>query len=148
MVEENKKAFKILLVEDNPADIRLTEEAIHESKIDTELHIVKDGVEAINFLKKLGKYSKACRPDLILLDLNLPRKNGLEVLKDIKEDENLKRIPVVVLTISSNEEDLIKAYNLHANCYVIKPLEMKEFYRIINSIVAFWFRIVMHIEDE
>lgn len=142
MVEENKKAFKILLVEDNPADIRLTEEAIHESKIDTELHIVKDGVEAINFLKKLGKYSKACRPDLILLDLNLPRKNGLEVLKDIKEDENLKRIPVVVLTISSNEEDLIKAYNLHANSFVNKPLEIKEFYKIVKAIEDFWFKVV------
>jgi len=142
MVEENKKAFKILLVEDNPADIRLTEEAIHESKIDTELHIVKDGVEAINFLKKLGKYSKACRPDLILLDLNLPRKNGLEVLKEIKEDENLKRIPVVILTISSNEEDLIKAYNLHANSFVNKPLEIKDFYKIVKAIEDFWFKVV------
>ena len=142
MGEMDKNAFKILLVEDNPADIRLTEEAITESKINSVLYNVKDGVEAINFLKKSGKYSKVCRPDLILLDLNLPKKNGLEVLKDIKQDNDLRRIPVVVLTISANEEDLIKAYNLHANAFVNKPLEIKEFYRFIKSLEDFWFKVV------
>jgi chemotaxis family two-component system response regulator Rcp1 len=142
MGEIDKNAFKILLVEDNPADIRLTEEAITESKINSVLYNVKDGVEAINFLKKTGKFSKVCRPDLILLDLNLPKKNGLEVLKDIKQDNDLRRIPVVVLTISANEEDLIKAYDLHANAFVNKPLEIKEFYRFIKSLEEFWFKVV------
>ncbi|MFX0059939.1 MAG: response regulator [Candidatus Hodarchaeota archaeon] len=142
MNEKNKNIFKILLVEDNPADVRLTEEAIRESKISSDLHIVKDGVEAINFLKKTGKYSKACRPNLILLDLNLPKKSGLEVLREIKQDKDLKRIPIVVLTISANEEDLIKAYDLHANCFVNKPLEIKDFYKIVKSIEDFWFKIV------
>ncbi len=142
MEEKNKSLFKILLIEDNPADIRLTEEAFNESKINSELYNVKDGVEAITFLKKEGKYSKTCRPDLILLDLNLPKKSGLEVLKDIKQDEDLRRIPVVVLTISSNEEDLIKAYNLHANAFVNKPLEIKDFYKMIKAIEDFWFKIV------
>lgn len=142
MEEGDKNAFKILLVEDNPADIRLTEEAITESKINSILYNVKDGVEAINFLKKSGKYSKVCRPDLILLDLNLPKKNGLEVLKDIKQDNDLKRIPVVVLTISANEEDLITAYNLHANAFVNKPLEIKEFYKFIKTLEDFWFKVV------
>ena len=142
MNEENKNIFKILLVEDNPADVRLTEEAIRESKISSDLHIVKDGVEAINFLKRIGKYSKACRPNLILLDLNLPKKSGLEVLREIKQDKDLKRIPIVVLTISANEEDLMKAYDLHANCFVIKPLEIKDFYKIVKAIEDFWFKIV------
>jgi chemotaxis family two-component system response regulator Rcp1 len=139
---EDKNTFKILLVEDNLADIRLTEQAFTESKIKTILYNVKDGVEAINFLRKSGKYTKVCRPDLILLDLNLPKKNGLEVLKDIKQDEDLKRIPVVVLTISANEEDLIKAYDLHANAFVNKPLEIREFYHLIKSIEEFWFKVV------
>ena len=139
---EDKNTFKILLVEDNLADIRLTEQAFIESKIKTILYNVKDGVEAINFLRKSGKYTKVCRPDLILLDLNLPKKNGLEVLKDIKQDEDLKRIPVVVLTISANEEDLIKAYDLHANAFVNKPLEIREFYHLVKSIEEFWFKVV------
>ncbi len=134
--------FRILIVEDNPADIRLTEVAIQKSEIDCALDVVKDGVEAINFLKKLGKYSKVNLPDLILLDLNLPRKNGLDALKEIKEDEDLKRIPVVVLTISSNEEDLIKAYNLHANSYINKPLDVREFYTIVEFICLYWFKVV------
>jgi len=141
-VKNDKNAFKILLVEDNPADIRLTEEAIKDSKINSILYNVKDGVEAIHFLQKTGKYSKVCRPDLILLDLNLPKKNGLEVLKDIKQDEDLKRIPVVVLSISGNEEDLIKAYDLHANAFVNKPLEIKEFYSFIKTLEDFWFKVV------
>lgn len=142
MNEENKGIFKILLVEDNPADIRLTEEAIRESKISSDLDIVKDGVEAINYLKKIGKYSKVCRPNLILLDLNLPKKSGLEVLREIKQDRDLRRIPIVVLTISANEEDLMKAYDLHANCFVNKPLEIKDFYKIVKAIEDFWFKIV------
>ncbi|MFW9939078.1 MAG: response regulator [Candidatus Thorarchaeota archaeon] len=142
MNEEKKGIFKILLVEDNPADIRLTEEAVRESKISSDLDIVKDGVEAINYLKKTGKYSKVCRPNLILLDLNLPKKSGLEVLREIKQDKDLRRIPIVVLTISANEEDLMKAYDLHANCFVNKPLEIKDFYKIVKSIEDFWFKIV------
>jgi len=136
------KNFRILIVEDNPADIRLTKVAIQKSEIGCQLDVVKDGVEALNFLKKLGKYSKVDLPDLILLDLNLPKKNGLEVLKEIKEDEDLKRIPVVVLTISSNEEDLIKAYNLHANSYINKPLDIREFYTIVEFICLYWFKVV------
>lgn len=135
-------SFRILIVEDNPADIRLTKVAIQKSEIDCHLDVVKDGVEAINFLKKHGKYSKVDLPDLILLDLNLPKKNGLEALKEIKEDEDLKRIPVVVLTISSNEEDLIKAYNLHANSYINKPLDVREFYTVVEFICLYWFKIV------
>jgi len=143
MVNEKKATdFKILLVEDNPADIRLTIEAIQENKIVNKLDVVKDGVEAINFLKQKGKYTKASRPNLILLDLNLPKKNGFDVLKEIKQDQDLKRIPVVILTISSNEEDLLKAYNLHANCYINKPLDIKEFYKIVKLIGDFWFKIV------
>jgi len=133
---------KILLVEDNAADIRLTEEVIRGIKIVNRIYVVRDGVEAIDFLEKKGKFSNVSDPDLILLDLNLPKKGGFEVLKEIKQDDNLKLIPVVILTISDAKEDLIKAYNLHANCYIIKPLEMKEFSRIIHSIINFWFKIV------
>jgi len=136
------KNFRILIVEDNPADIRLTKVAVQKSEIECHLDVVTDGVEAINFLKKLGKYSKVDLPDLILLDLNLPKKNGLEALKEIKEDEDLKRIPVVILTISSNEEDLIKAYNLHANSYINKPLDVREFYTIVEFICLYWFKVV------
>ena len=139
---------KILLVEDNAADIRLTKEVLQDSRIVSNLDVVRDGVEAIDFLKKRGKFSDASKPNLILLDLNLPRRNGFYVLEEMKKDEELKRIPVVILTVSDAREDLIKAYNLHANCYVIKPLEMKEFYRIINSIVNFWFTIVKQFEDD
>ena len=148
MNEFRKMKAKILLVEDNAADIRLTKEVLQKRGMVTKLDIVRDGADAIDFLKKRGKYSNVETPNLILLDLNLPKKNGFEVLEEIKGDERLKRIPVVILTVSDANEDLIKAYNLHANCYVIKPLEMKEFYRIINSIVVFWFRIVKHIEHE
>ncbi|MFX1528879.1 MAG: response regulator [Promethearchaeota archaeon] len=144
---KRKKSFNILLVEDNLADIRLTEEAISKSQIISNLNVVKDGVEAINFLKKVGKYSKMTRPDLILLDLNLPKKNGLEVLKEIKQDDHLKRIPIIVLTISGAEEDLVKAYDLHANCLINKPIDVKDFYRIMKIMEEFWFRIVKLPED-
>ncbi|MGB5911719.1 MAG: response regulator [Promethearchaeia archaeon] len=148
MNEYNRTKAKILLIEDNAADIRLTKEVLQESKIVSRLDVVRDGVEAIDFLKKRGKFSNTSKPNLILLDLNLPKKNGFEVLEIIKQDKELKRIPIVILTVSDAKEDLIKAYNLHANSYVIKPLEMKEFYKIINSIVDFWFTIVKHFEDE
>ena len=141
---ENKKKnnFKILLVEDNPADVSLTKKAIQKSELVSQLDVVKDGVEAIKFLRKFKIDSHVDRPDLILLDLNLPKKSGLELLEEIKEDEDLRRIPVVVLTISSNEEDLLKAYNLHANCFINKPLNIKEFYIIIEFICTFWFKVV------
>ena len=142
MVNQKKNNFKILLVEDNPADVSLTKKAIQKSELVSQLDVVKDGVEAIKFLQKFKKDSHVDRPDLILLDLNLPKKSGLEVLKEIKEDEDLRIIPVVVLTISSNEEDLLKAYNLHANCFINKPLNIKEFYIIIEFICTFWFKVV------
>lgn len=142
MVEQKLNDFEILLVEDNTADIRLTQEAIQKSTITSHLNIVKDGVEAINYLKRIGKYSKVKRPDLIFLDLNLPKKGGLEVLSEIKQDTDLRRIPVVILTISANEEDLIKAYNFHANCFINKPLDIKEFYTIMEFICIYWFKIV------
>ena len=142
MVNKKKNNFKILLVEDNPADIRLTKKAIQKSELVSQLDVVKDGVEAITYLKKFKKDSHIDHPDLILLDLNLPKKNGLEVLKEIKEDEDLKRIPVVVLTISSNEEDLLKAYNLHANSFINKPLDIKEFYIIVEFICTYWLKVV------
>ena len=142
MVNKKKNNFKILLVEDNAADVRLTKQAIQKSELVSQLDVVKDGVEAIKFLQKSKKDYHIDHPDLILLDLNLPKKSGLELLKEIKEDEDLRRIPVVVLTISSNEEDLLKAYNLHANCFINKPLNIKEFYIIIEFICTFWFKVV------
>lgn len=132
----------ILLVEDNPADVRLTTEALKEEKIYNNLHVVNDGVEAIAFLRKDGKYAKAVRPDLILLDLNLPKKDGREVLKEIKSDDHLKTIPIVVLTVSKAEEDILKSYNLHANCYITKPVDLKQFTKVAKSIQEFWFTIV------
>jgi len=133
MANQKKNNFKILLVEDNPADVRLTQEAIQKSELVSQLDVVKDGVEAIKYLQKSKKDYHIDHPDLILLDLNLPKKSGLEVLKEIKEDD---------LTISSNEEDLVKAYNLHANCFINKPLNIKEFYIIIEFICTFWFKVV------
>ncbi|MFX0072332.1 MAG: response regulator [Candidatus Hermodarchaeota archaeon] len=146
MNEYKKVKARILLVEDNAADIRLTREVLQENKIVNSLDVVRDGTEAIDFLKKRGKFIKAIRPNLIILDLNLPKRDGFYVLEEVKKDEELKRIPVVILTVSDNRDDLIKAYDLHANCYVLKPLEMKEFHRIINSIVNFWFTIVKHFD--
>lgn len=136
------KPIVILLVEDNPADVRLTEEALKEEKLHNNLHVVNDGVEALAFLRKEGKYSNAVRPDLILLDLNLPKKDGREVLKEIKSDDKLKTIPVVVLTVSKAEEDILKSYNLHANCYITKPLDLNQFSRVVKSIQDFWLTIV------
>jgi len=136
------KVVDILLVEDNPGDARLTQEALKESKIRNTLSIVEDGVEAIAFLRHQGKYADAPRPDLILLDLNLPRKSGREVLSEIKQDDDLKSIPVVVLTISRAEEDICRASNSHANCYITKPLDFNQFITITKSIEDFWLTIV------
>jgi len=135
-------SINILLVEDNEADARLTKEAMRDSKIRNTLHHVVDGVEATAFLRKQGKYANALRPDLILLDLNLPRKNGREVLAEIKNDEDLLRIPVVVMTVSSDEADVLKTYNLHANCYITKPIDLTQFLKIVRSIEDFWLTIV------
>ena len=134
--------IEILLVEDNPADVRLTIEALKEEKVYSNLQVVNDGEEALNFLHKHGKYSNAVRPDLILLDLNLPKIDGREVLKEIKSDEKLKSIPVVVLTASKAEEDIVKSYNLHANCYITKPVDLKQFIKVARSIQDFWITIV------
>jgi chemotaxis family two-component system response regulator Rcp1 len=143
MFEKNEfKPVNILLVEDSEADVRLTREALKDSKLKISLEVVNDGVEALMFLKREGKYSNSQRPDLILLDLNLPRKNGKEVLEEIKQDNDLKRIPVVILTISKNEEDILKAYNLRANCYITKPVDLEQFMIVVKSIEDFWFTIV------
>ena len=142
----SKKTFgnlvEILMVEDNPGDVRLTQEALKESKVRNKMHVVGDGVEALAFLRREGQYAYAPRPDLILLDLNLPRKNGSEVLTEIKEDPDLRRIPVVILTISQAEEDILKTYDLHANCYITKPVDLDQFLKVVKSIEDFWFSIV------
>ena len=133
---------EILLVEDNPGDVRLTKEALKEGKVYNNLHWAKDGVEALEFLKRQGKHAKAPRPDIILLDLNLPKKDGREVLALIKKDSDLKQIPVVVLTTSEAEEDVLKSYELHANCYVTKPVDLEKFIHVVQSIDRFWLTVV------
>jgi two-component system, chemotaxis family, response regulator Rcp1 len=137
-----EKPIEILLVEDNPADVRLTQEALKEGKVRNNLHIARDGIEAIEFLRRIGKFANATRPDLILLDLNLPRKDGREVLADIKADPELKSIPVVVLTTSSAEADIFKIYKLHANCYITKPVDLDQFVKVVKSIDDFWLTVV------
>jgi chemotaxis family two-component system response regulator Rcp1 len=139
---EVDKSIDILLVEDNPGDARLAQEAFTAAKVRNNLYRVEDGVEAMEFLRRQGQYSDAAHPDLILLDLNLPKKDGREVLAEIKTDEDLKRIPVVVLTASKAEEDIIKSYNLHANCYITKPINLYLFFEVVNSIVDFWLATV------
>ena len=136
------KHIQILLVEDSPADVLIAREALAEAKLINTIHVAEDGVEAMDFLHKRGKFPSVPDPDLILLDLNLPRKNGREVLAEIKASENFKHIPVVVLTTSSAEEDILKSYNLHANCYVIKPVEFESFVKAVQSIQHFWFSVV------
>lgn len=136
------KYIEILLVEDSPADVLITQEAFHEARLLNEIHVVEDGVQAMEFLRRKGTYASAPRPDLILLDLNLPRKNGREVLAEIKADEELRSIPVIVLTTSSAEEDILRAYNLHANCYVVKPVGFENFLKAVQSIRNFWFSVV------
>jgi len=143
MINENALTpIEILLVEDSPADVRLTIEALKEEKLYNHLHIVNDGVEAMAFLRQEGKYAKAVRPDLILLDLNLPRKDGRTVLMEIKNDEKLKIIPIVILTISKAEEDVLKSYKLHANCYITKPIDLNQFSKVVKTIQDFWLTIV------
>lgn len=132
----------ILLVEDNEADIRLTREGIKEAKIKNDLHVVRDGEEALQFLRKKGEYQDVPTPDLVLLDLNLPKKDGRQVLEEIKTDEQLKFIPVVVLTSSQAEKDILESYSLHANCYVTKPMGLNQFVEVIKSIEDFWISIV------
>lgn len=134
--------IEVLLVEDNPGDAQLTRIALEDSKISVHLNVVEDGVEAMAFLRKQDKYANVPHPDIVLLDLNLPRKDGREVLAEIKTDVHLKRIPVVVLTTSQSEEDILKAYNLAANCYITKPVDFDQFVRIVQSIENFWFAIV------
>jgi chemotaxis family two-component system response regulator Rcp1 len=140
--EEISKNIEILLVEDNPADVRLAQEAFKDAKVHNILYTVGDGVEAMAFLRRQGKYADAARPDLILLDLNLPKKDGREVLAEIKTDKHLKLIPVVILTVSKAEEDILKTYNLHANCYITKPIDFEQFMRVVKGIEEFWLTIV------
>jgi CheY-like chemotaxis protein len=134
--------FEILLVEDNPGDVRLTRETLKEGKIHTHLSVAGDGEEALAFLRRQGPHEAAVRPDLILLDLNLPRKSGREVLAEIKADEHLRRIPVVVLTSSQAERDIAESYDLCANCYVTKPVDLDQFIKVVRSIEDFWLTVV------
>jgi CheY-like chemotaxis protein len=135
-------SIEILLVEDNPGDVRLTQEALRESKVLNQLAVAKDGVEALEMLRREGPYANQPRPDLILLDLNLPRKDGRELLADIKDDAILRRIPVVVLTTSEAENDILRAYDLHANCYIVKPVDLDQFMNVVRTIEGFWLSIV------
>jgi len=137
------RPIEILLVEDNPGDVRLTMEALKEGKVVNNLQTVGDGEEALSYLRRQGPYTQTTRPDLILLDLNLPKKSGREVLAEIKEDPDLKRIPVVILTVSEAEQDIIKSYNLHANCYITKPVNLEQFIEVVKSIEDFWLTVVM-----
>jgi CheY-like chemotaxis protein len=134
--------IEILLVEDNPADVRLTQEALREGKVKNRLSVARDGADALSFLRREGPYHDAPRPDLILLDLNLPKKDGREVLSEIKADAHLRRIPVVVLTTSSAEADILKSYELHANCYITKPVDLDQFVKVVKSIDDFWLTVV------
>jgi CheY-like chemotaxis protein len=133
---------ELLLVEDNPGDVRLTIEALKEGKVINNLTVVKDGEEAIAALRRQGRYLNAARPDLILLDLNLPKKGGLEVLEEIKQDPDLRQIPVVVLTTSRAEQDILNTYNQHANCYIVKPVDLNQFMDVVQSIKSFWLAVV------
>jgi len=136
------RPIEILLVEDNPGDVRLTVEGLKESKVRNNLHVARDGVEAMEFLRRTGRYGGAVRPDLILLDLNLPRMDGREVLAEVKSDAKLKTIPVVVLTTSRAEQDVLRSYELQANCYITKPADLEQFIAVVKSIDDFWFTIV------
>lgn len=136
------KMIEILLVEDSPGDIRLTQEALKETKVLNNLSAVMDGEEATAFLRREGEFADALQPDLILLDLNLPKKDGREVLAEIKEDPELKQIPVVVLTVSQAEQDILKTYELHANCFISKPIDLNQFLDVVKAIENFWLSIV------
>lgn len=141
-IEEDGRPAEFLLVEDNPGDVRLTREALNESKLRNNLSVVGDGVEALAFLRRESKYANVPRPDIILLDLNLPRKSGREVLAEIKADPSLKRIPVVIITSSEAEQDVLASYDLHVNCYVTKPVDLEQFMKVVRSIETFWLTIV------
>jgi len=136
------KPLEILIVEDNAGDVGLIEEVFEEAKIKNNIHVAEDGEEAVLYLRGEGKFSGSPRPDIIILDLNLPKKDGREVLREIKEDSNLKNIPVVVLTTSTAEKDILRAYDLHANAYITKPLDFNQFLTVVESIVNFWLEIV------
>jgi chemotaxis family two-component system response regulator Rcp1 len=136
------RPIEILLAEDNPGDVRLTQEAFKEGRILNQLHVVSDGMEALAFLRQEGEYRQSPRPDLILLDLNMPRMNGRELLGVIKQDESLRRIPVVILTTSDAEEDIARSYDMHANCYVSKPVDFERFIQVVRSIQDFWLAVV------
>jgi two-component system, chemotaxis family, response regulator Rcp1 len=138
----NSRPIEILLVEDNPGDARLTLEAFKEGKVFNNLTVIGDGVEALAYLRRQSQYANSPQPDLILLDLNLPKKDGREVLAEIKEDERLKNIPVIVLTTSAAEEDIARAYSRHANCYITKPVDLDQFLRVVQSIESFWLSLV------
>ncbi|MCX7824321.1 MAG: response regulator [Verrucomicrobiae bacterium] len=139
---EMGRPIEILLAEDNPGDVRLTQEALRDAKVRNNLTTVPDGVETIAYLRREGRYANAPRPDLILLDLNMPRKDGRQVLAEIKADANLRRIPVVILTTSQAEEDIMRAYDLNANCYITKPVDLLQFLKVVRSIEEFWLMIV------
>jgi CheY-like chemotaxis protein len=139
---ESAAPVEILLVEDNPGDVRLTREALREGKVYNNLHWAKDGVEALEFLRQEGAHAEAPRPDIILLDLNLPKKDGREVLLSIKNDDRFKQIPVVVLTTSEAEEDVLRSYELHANCYITKPVDLEKFITVVQQIDRFWLTVV------
>jgi chemotaxis family two-component system response regulator Rcp1 len=139
----DNKPVEILLVEDNPGDVRLTMEALKEGRLLNHVSVAEDGVEALAFLRQEGKYAAEVRPDLILLDLNLPKKDGREVLAEIKEDPDLRQIPVVVLTTSTAEQDVLETYDLHANCYINKPVDFEQFIKVVKSVGDFWFSVVI-----
>ncbi len=140
--ESNGSLVEILLVEDNPGDVRLTQEAMKEGKMRNNLSVARDGVEAMAFLRQEGEFKDVPRPDVVLLDLNLPKKDGREVLAEIKADPDLRRIPVVVLTSSKADEDIIRSYDSHANCYVTKPGDLEQFMEVVRSVEGFWVQIV------
>src|SRR5215471_12582966 len=141
MTRPGGRPVEILLVEDNPGDVRLTIEGLNEAKVRNNLHVARDGVEALEFLRHQGKFAEAIRPDLILLDLNLPRMDGREVLAEVKSDPDLKTIPVVVLTTSRAEQDILNSYQLQANCYITKPVDLEQFIKVVRSIEDFWLTI-------
>lgn len=135
--------IEILLVEDNPGDVRLTQEALKEAKVSNRMNVVVDGEEALQYVRRQGRFNDAVRPDLILLDLNLPKKDGREVLTEIKSDPQLRSIPIVVLTTSNAELDIMRAYDLHANCYITKPVDLDQFLHVVREIESFWLTLVM-----
>jgi two-component system, chemotaxis family, response regulator Rcp1 len=141
-IESERPGFRVLLVEDSPGDVRLTREAFKDAKVHIDLHVAPDGADAMAFLRREGKHSGAPRPDLILLDLNLPKKGGREVLEEIKGDPGLKTIPVVILTTSASEQDILRSYMLHANCFISKPVDLTGFLKVVRSIDNFWLSVV------